>query len=260
MYLKPKKSLGQNFLVDKNILQKIVAACSINYDDQVLEIGPGRGELTGLLVQQAAKVIAFEIDRGLYEILLNTFTGVDNLRIVRQDILKADLGSYLGDSGKFRVIANIPYYITTQINELIVKNRNLIDSAYLTVQKEFAERMVAVSGSKVFGSFSCFVQYYTEPEILFKIKKTSFRPVPKVDSCLLKLKLRKEMLLGEAEEKKLFRITRTAFNQRRKTLRNSLEGVVAKDKLEHFFSAFHIDENTRPESLSLADFINLAKL
>jgi 16S rRNA (adenine1518-N6/adenine1519-N6)-dimethyltransferase len=259
MHPKPKKSLGQNFLVDKNILNKIISSCGFNNCDTILEIGAGRGELTGLLAQRAKKLFAVEIDADLYLLLKEKFKDQPNAEIIHQDILKFDFKKKFKKE-KIKVVGNIPYYISSPIIEHLFKYRDKIGSIYLTVQKEFARRVVAHSGSKDYGSFSCFVQYYSEPKILFYISKGCFYPAPKVDSAFLRLEVRKKPILSAAKEKILFRITRAAFNQRRKTLRNSLKGVITRQKLDKFFAKFAIDSNIRPEQLSLQDFANLAVL
>jgi 16S rRNA (adenine1518-N6/adenine1519-N6)-dimethyltransferase len=259
MHTKPKKSLGQNFLIDRNIQSKIADSVDLNPDDTVLEIGPGEGAITGLLCQAANKVFAVEIDRNLCALLTNKFAKTENLSVVNADILKFDLRS-LPPGNKFKVIGNIPYYITSPIVEHLLLYRERIKDIYLTVQKEFAQRMAADPGSKAYGSFSCFVQYYTEPEILFLIKKNSFHPAPKVDSSFLRLKLREEPAVKVKNEAMLFKIIRTAFQQRRKTMKNGLEELIPNRQLEQFFRQYDIDPRIRAEDLSLQDFANLANL
>ncbi len=259
MHIKPKKNLGQNFLIDKNIQNKIISCIELASTDTVLEIGPGEGAITGLLCQNAAKVFAVEIDRNLCAFLTGKFAKLENISIINADILKFDLRS-LPPGDKLKVIGNIPYYITTPIIEHLLFYSERIEEIYLTVQKEFAQRMIAAAGSKVYGSFSCFVQYYTEPEILFLIKKNSFHPAPQVDSCFLRLKLRREPPVKVKNEKTLFKIIRTGFQQRRKTLKNSLEELIPADKLDKFFQEYDLNPKIRPEDLSLQDFANLANL
>ncbi len=265
MYIKPKKSLGQNFLTDKNIQRKIILACGLNRGDIILEIGAGRGELTQLIAQEARQVYALEIDWRLSDILKDNLRNYSNVKIICQDILKWDLDSLSVDqefsgNNKLKVVGNIPYYITTPIIEYLLRYRDKIDSVFLTVQKELAERITAVYGSKRYSAFSCFLQYYTLPEILFTIKNNCFRPVPKVDSCFLKLTIREKPAVEVKNEVLLFTIIRAAFNQRRKILRNSLEGIIPRDKLENFFAEFKISYNIRPEQLSLQDFAGLADI
>jgi 16S rRNA (adenine1518-N6/adenine1519-N6)-dimethyltransferase len=261
MRLKPKKNLGQNFLVDQNIQRKIIAACAFRPSDTVLEIGAGRGDLTRLIAEKAAKVYALEIDSHFCLLLREALWNYPGVSVIRQDILKFDFKKHLRPvKSKVKVFGNIPYYITTPIIERLITFRNKIEAVYLTVQKEFARRIVAVPGSKEYGSFSCFVQYYAQPKILFAIKKTSFYPSPKVDSCFLKLEIKPKAMLGKEKEGMLFKIIRAAFCQRRKTLRNSLKGVISRQRLEIFFQKYNLDPNIRPEDLGLQEFINLVRL
>ena len=256
MLAKPKKSLGQNFLVDKNIQRKIIASCDLMPSDVVLEIGAGRAELTKTIARMVKKVYAIEIDVSLSEFLKQELKDYANVQIINQDILKLDLNKL--SKQKLKVVGNIPYYISSPIIEHLIKYREKIDTIFISVQKEFAKRLAAPCGSKDFGSLSCFVQYYTEPEAIFYIKKNCFYPVPKVDSCFLRLNLQKKSRLSKQREKFLFKIIRAAFNKRRKTLRNSLQGIILKKNLEEFFSKYGIDSNIRPEGLSLENFIKLA--
>lgn len=258
MYLKPKKKLGQNFLTDKNIQRKICDTCALEPSDIVLEIGAGRGELTALLAARANRVYALEIDDRLCEILQENLKNTSNVEIINQDILKFDLKRCHLKSGKrLKVIGNIPYYISSPIIECLLNSRERIHTVFITVQKEFAERIAAKPGSKDYGSFSCFVQYYAQPLIILNIKKGCFTPRPKVDSALISLKIRPIPWVNPKDEKLFFRIIRSAFNKRRKTLRNSLEGIISAEKLEKFFLKYSLDKNTRPERLSLQDFANL---
>lgn len=261
MLAKPKKSLGQNFLTDKNILRKIIDACDFKLSDIVLEIGAGQGELTGFIADRVKELYAVELDSALYQALKNKFRDYKNVRLVNQDILKLPLRRYFGRlKSKIKVVGNIPYYITTPILERLLEFSDLIDAIFMTVQKEFAKRAMAMAGSKVYGRLSCFVQYYTEPEACFLVKKGSFLPKPKVDSCFLRLKIRRTPPFKVRNERLFFKVIRAAFGQRRKTLRNSLEGTTALEKLALFFKRYNIDNNIRPEDLSLEDFANLVNL
>lgn len=279
MYIKPKKRLGQNFLIDRNIQKKIIAASELGPSDNVLEIGAGCGELTRLIAADAAGVYALEIDPYLCQVLKCSLKGHPNVKIINKDILKFNLRRYFrklenkinpalpaknhilnNRKGGVKVIGNIPYYITTPIIEHLLEYRDRINTIFITIQKEPAIRMTATPGSKDYGSFSCFLQYYTEPKILFLIKKTCFRPVPKVDSCFMRLQMRKEPPVKVNNEKLFFKIIRAAFNKRRKVLRNSLESVVPQQKLEVFFNKYSINSNIRPEDLALEDFANLTNI
>jgi 16S rRNA (adenine1518-N6/adenine1519-N6)-dimethyltransferase len=261
MHIKPKKSLGQNFLIDKNIQKKIIRASNLSKEDIVLEIGAGRGDLTAQIAQYARKVYALEIDQRLYPFLQQAIDVYDNCQIIKADILKFNLSKFLKDNQirqKIKVIGNIPYYISSPIIQHLIEHRQAISVVFITVQKEFGRRARAIPGSKEYGSFSCFVQYYGECKILFEIKRNSFIPAPNVDSCFLSLKFREAPPVLVQDEEALFKLIRTAFNQRRKTLRNSLDGLLAQDRLKHFLQAAGIDKNVRPEELSLAQFADLS--
>ncbi len=262
MYIKQKKSLGQNFLVDKNIQKKIIRACNLTNQDIVLEIGAGFGNFSALLAPVVKKMYALEIDQRLYPYLEQSLILQDNCQVIKSDILKFNLNKFLKDSAinqKIKVIGNIPYYISSPIIEHLISYRDDISVAFMTVQKEFGRRVVAVPGSKEYGSFSCFVQYYTFAKILFEIKKGCFKPSPKVDSCFLSLKFRDKPIVETDNEERLFKLIRTAFNQRRKTLRNSLEGFIEQEELKRFLDESGIDKNVRPEELSLKQFAELVK-
>jgi len=261
MRVKPKKRLGQNFLANANIRHKIIAACEFGPDDLVLEIGAGRGEMTTLIAGQVRQVYALELDYGLYDLLKTNLGGLKNVEVINQDVLKFDFKSFLENiKGKLTVFGNIPYYITTPIIERLLENQAKIKTAYLTVQKEFAQRVIADPGSKQFGSLSCFLQYFTQAKIKFIISKGSFWPRPKVDSCLLELKMREVPAVKVNDEELFFKIIRSGFNQRRKTLRNSLKEVVKRGTLDLFFKKYQIKENIRPEQLSLSEFALLANM
>ena len=171
---KPKKSLGQNFLVDKNIQEKIIQSGNLKKSDVVLEIGPGRGELTSLLLERVKKVIAVEIDSSLCAILRDKFSGYQNFELINQDILKFVIRDFIKNDKKLKVIANLPYYISTPIITHLFEHREVIKEIYLTLQKELASRLTTGPGSKEYGSISCFIQFYSDAQILFPIKNTSF--------------------------------------------------------------------------------------
>ncbi|MFH0913410.1 MAG: 16S rRNA (adenine(1518)-N(6)/adenine(1519)-N(6))-dimethyltransferase RsmA [Candidatus Omnitrophota bacterium] len=261
MHLKPKKSLGQNFLVDKNIQRKLIAAYKLKSNEQILEIGAGYGNLTKLAAGNAAFIYALEIDRGLCKILKEDTKGYTNIRVINQDILKFNFRrNFKQLKNRLKVIGNIPYYITTPIIEHLFRYPDKIENIFITVQKEFAKRIIACPGSKNYGSFSCFVQYHSIPKVLFSIKKNCFLPRPEVDSCLLQLDIRGAKAVEVKDERRLFRIIRSAFNQRRKTLRNSLDGIIPPGKIVLFFKEYGISPNIRPEGLTLQSFANLANL
>lgn len=254
MQPKPKKSLGQNFLVDKNIQEKIIQACNLRKSDSVLEIGPGRGEITEYLICRVKKVIAIEIDKELCGILGQRFQNAKNFELLHQDILKTDLSGYKN----LKVIANIPYYISTPIISRLIDYKGSIKAIYLSVQKELAQRLIACCGSKVYGAYSCFVQFYTQPKILFTIKNSSFWPQPKVDSCFVELRILPKPRYKVKNEELLFKVIRLGFNQRRKLLKNSLAKIASQEKLLGCFKKLALPQNSRAEDLPLADFAKLA--
>ncbi|MBU1870399.1 MAG: ribosomal RNA small subunit methyltransferase A [Candidatus Omnitrophica bacterium] len=257
---RPKKRFGQNFLVERGIQRRIIDACALKPEDIVLEIGAGRGELTRLIANKVKKVYAVELDRELLPLLKENLKNSGNVEIINQDILKLNMSSKFGGiKKKLIAIGNVPYYISTPIIEFLFNRKKKVRAVFLTVQKEFGRRIAADPGSKVYGSLSCFVQYYSVPEILFDISKGCFFPAPKVDSSFISLKIRERPLLKEKEEACFFKIVRSAFNKRRKTLRNSLSNIISKESLEKFFKEFSLSRNIRPEELSVLEFMNLAR-
>lgn len=227
--------------------------------DVVLEVGAGTGEFTRLLAKETAFVYALEIDESLCENLKYNLKNFKNIRIIFQDFLHFDFHAYFSQqTGKIKVFGNIPYYITSPIIEHLFRYKDKIDTIFITVQKEFALRILAHPVTKSYGSFSCFVQYFAEPKKHFYIKRNSFSPAPKVDSCFLELKIRESPLVKVEDETFFFKIIRKAFNQRRKTLKNSLKEVIARNKIEDFLSSRGLKQDVRPEKLSLKDFGFLA--
>lgn len=252
--IRPSKRFGQNFLIDKNIQKKIIVSARIENEDVVFEIGPGLGALTSGLCKVAKKVIAIEKDRRLHEFLLQS-SSFEKLELMQGDVLKHDFGKY----SKIKVMGNLPYYISSPILIHLLKNRSFISSIFITVQREFAERLVAKPGTRDYSSISCFTQFYAEPKILFKIKKTAFYPAPKVDSCFLKVAIRNQGLYLTDEEK-LFKIVRSSFEKRRKTILNSLAAsgdFGSKQELSERLSEAGISPDRRPETISLEEFVKL---
>lgn len=256
----PLKRFGQNFLIDKNIVLKILNAVSASKNDAVLEIGPGRGALTFELARHAGEFCAIEIDRGLAAQLSESLRVFDGAEIVLSDILDFDLAQYALKKGikRFRVVGNLPYYITTPILEYLFKNIQYIDDIFITVQKEVADRMIARAGSKDYGSLSCFVSYYCCPQIVFKIKKGSFWPVPNVESAFVHLKVSgpKKRELGIQSESMFFDCVRKSFGQRRKRLLGSLSVLVKKEDLNRLPCVELLKK--RPEELTLGDFAKVS--
>ena len=255
----PLKRLGENYLVDANIKDKIIAAADISKDDTILEIGPGLGALTMDLASSGANVIAVEKDKKACAIL-NELAGENfpNLKIVNGDILEFDIRN---TRGPIKVLGNLPYYITTPIIEYILRNKSLISEAIIMVQKEVASRLLAEAGSRNYGSLSCFVQYHTRPEHIYAVKRACFYPEPDVDSSIVKLSIPDNPSVSVKNEELFFKIVRGAFNQRRKTIINSLsrEAVlnIAKADLGVILNTAGIDPTARPETLSLAAFAKL---
>lgn len=249
----PKKYLGQNFLTDTRIQQKIIQACELKPEDAVVEIGPGQGVLTRLIAPQVNRLIAVEADRDLIGPLRDSLPS--SVEIIHADFLKWDMSRL--PSG-VKIIGNIPYYISTPIIEKLIQDRTKFDTAFLTVQLEFGQRLTAKAGGKDYGSLSCFAQYHADIKMLFKIKNTCFKPVPKVDSCFLRLMMRPYPEGSASDERFLFKLIQTAFQQRRKNIINSLKGLVGKEKLEESLGSLGIDFNARPENLTLLNYIKLS--
>ncbi len=253
----PSKRLGQNFLIDKNVCGQIIRGADICKDDVVLEIGTGLGALTNELCLRAKKVISIEKDKRLFNIAKKTVTAA-NLQLEEGDILCYNFK----DNAKVKVIGNLPYYISSPILSYLICNRQFIDEIFITVQKEFAERVTAKPGTKAYSSISCYVQFYTEPAILFTIKKSAFYPAPKVDSSFLKMRVRdKGPFL--TDEEKFFKIIRACFSKRRKTILNSLSSginTLTKKELAERFDAAGIDFSRRPETISLEEFAVIANI
>ncbi|MDO8525468.1 MAG: 16S rRNA (adenine(1518)-N(6)/adenine(1519)-N(6))-dimethyltransferase RsmA [Candidatus Omnitrophota bacterium] len=258
----PLKRLGENYLIDANIKNKIIAAADISKDDTILEIGPGLGALTADLAGTGARVIAVEKDRKACEALRRILgDNFPNLEITNGDILQFDL-SRVARGKNVKVVGNLPYYITTPIIEYILRNKGLISEAIIMVQKEVASRLLAGAGSRDYGSLSCFLQYHTRPEHIYAVKRTCFYPEPDVDSSIVKLIIPENPSVSVKNEDLFFKIVRGAFNQRRKTIINSLsrEAVlnIAKADLTAILNTAGIDPAARPETLSLADFAKIA--
>lgn len=260
MQPKYKKSLGQNFLVDKNVQNKIIEYCNFDRNDIVLEIGPGRGEITHLLLDRVREVMAVEIDAQLCEVLRDKFGSYQNFKLENQDILKVNLADLLNSSKKFKlkVIGNLPYYISTPIITKLIEHRRYIDTIFLTLQKELGLRLAAKPHSKDYSAFSCYLQFYTEPEMFFFIKNSSFWPKPKVDSCFMRIKILPKPRVKVRDERSFFKVIRTSFGMRRKLLRNNLTTIYSQEKVDEVFKKFKIDSNSRAEDLSLKDFAGLS--
>lgn len=258
---RPLKRFGENYLIDGNVKDMIIAAAGVISEDTVLEIGPGLGALTMDLAASWARLVAVEKDRKAFEMLTDLIGDeFPNIRLVNGDILDFDL-TKMADRGRIKVVGNLPYYITTPIIEYIIRNKDFIVSALLTVQREVANRLLAGPGTKDYSSISCFVRYHTDPEYIHTIKRGSFYPVPDVDSSLIRLRMRDTPPVDVSDEELFFRVVRGAFNQRRKSIVNSLSRKAVldmpKEKLAPVLKGAGIDPSIRPESLSLSDFANI---
>ncbi len=257
MNFKAKKRLGQHFLIDKNIVRKIVNSFAPSENDLIVEIGPGKGILTEELIKHSQNLILVEIDTELFKELQQKFTGI---KIINRDILECDFSTDFFQN-KYRLIGNLPYYITSQILFKIFDNYKSVTDVLIMIQKEVAERIVARPSTKEYGILSVFAQFYSNPVILFNVSKNVFRPKPEIDSSIIHLKIKNEIPLNKIEEEAFRKIVKTAFNQRRKTLKNSLQNLFNENEIvrkEKFF-ALDFDFSKRSENLSLDDFIYLAK-
>ena len=260
-HLRASKRLGQNFLVDAGVVQKIVAAAELTREDTVLEIGPGIGTLTQGLAETGARVVAVELDKKLPAVLAETLRGYDNVTVVPGDILKLDIPALmnLGPGERFKVAANLPYYITTPILMALLEQRLPIERLVTMVQKEVAVRMTARPGSKDYGALSVAVQYFTMPQMVTDVPPRAFMPAPAVTSAVIACRVREVPAVQPADEKLFFRLIRAAFGQRRKTLLNALTGAgLTKEMSRAGLSAAGIAENMRGEQLSLEDFARLS--
>lgn len=259
------KSLGQNFLIDDNIVDKIVAGAGIGPGDKIIEVGPGIGTLTREMASRAETLMAVEIDKNLIPILADTLGDYDNVKIVNEDIIKADIRGLIDENlggGPVKLVANLPYYITTPIiMRFLEENINVTDIVVM-VQKEVAERMNAQPGGKDFGALSVAVQYYCDTEIVAKVPRHLFVPQPNVDSIVIALRVRPERKYKVDDEDLYFKVVKAAFGQRRKTLLNSISsmGSLAKDQVKEALEEAGIDLKRRGETLSLDEFAILSNV
>lgn len=262
--LTANKKLGQNFLVDSEAINSIVASANLTKKDMVIEIGPGLGTLTSMLIEKAGKVIAIELDDRMIKILGDRFLLYDNFELINEDVLKVDLSSLIEKNSEFeniKVVANLPYYITTPIIMKLLENRLKIESITIMIQKEVAERIVTTPGSKLSGAITYSVHYYAEPEKIALVPNTSFIPSPEVDSEVIKLNIRKSPPVKIDNEKLFFNVIKASFMQRRKTLSNGLvNGGIVKNKAKaiEILKNMGLEENVRGEELTLEQFANLS--
>jgi 16S rRNA (adenine1518-N6/adenine1519-N6)-dimethyltransferase len=255
------KSLGQNFLVDQNILDKIVEAANLDGESSAIEIGPGIGTLTQDLAKVCNKVVAIELDDNLIPILNETLANYENIKVIHEDALKVDFKKIIEEEGlkKVKVVANLPYYVTTPIITKLFAENPGIESIVVMIQKEVAERLAAKPGSKEYGSITLLAQYYSDVSKVTKVAASCFMPNPKVESAVIKMDIRQEPRVKVMDEKLFFRIIRDSFNMRRKTLWNTLKQVgLSDEKMQEAFQAAGIDQKRRGETLSIEEFAKLS--
>ena len=262
-----QKKFGQNFLIDTRVLEEIIDAAEITKDDFVLEIGPGIGTMTQYLCEAAREVVAVEIDTNLIPILKDTLSAYDNVEVLNQDILKVDIASLAKERNNNRpikVVANLPYYITTPIIMGLFESHVPIDSITIMVQKEVADRMQEGPGSKEYGALSLAVQYYAKPEIVVNVPPSCFMPQPKVGSAVIRLTRHEQSPVEVEDEKLMFQVIRASFNQRRKTLANGLNNFgsfgLSKEEIQSCIEELGVPVNIRGEALSLEQFAGLANI
>lgn len=262
-----QKKFGQNFLIDTSVLERIIGAAQIGPEDCVLEIGPGIGTMTQYLAENAGKVIAVEIDRALIPILEETLSPYENVTVLQGDILKTDIGELsekYGNGRRLKVVANLPYYITTPIIMGLFEKKVPVESITVMVQREVAKRMQAEPGTEDYGALSLAVQYYARPEIMVNVPPNCFMPRPAVGSAVVRLKRHSAPPVDVLDDRFMFTLIRAAFNQRRKMLPNALAGAdipgVTKEKVAEALRKLEISETVRGERLSLSQFALLSDL
>ena len=260
------KSLGQNFLINDEVIETTIEEAYIEKEDLVIEIGPGLGTLTSLLLEKAKKVIAIELDNRMINILNERFNLYSNFEIIHQDVLKVDLKNIIEtekrENGieKVKIVANLPYYITTPIIMKLLEDKLDVESITVMVQKEVAERLIATPGEKLAGAITYSVNYYCEVEKVVEVPKESFIPAPEVESEVIKLILRKKAPVEVKDENKFFKLIKVSFMQRRKTFLNGVSnsGLIEKQKLKNILEELEISENMRGENLSLEQFAQIS--
>ena len=260
-----QKKYGQNFLIDEHVLNKIIAAAELSEDDYVIEIGPGIGTMTERMAPECKHVTAIEIDKELIPILSETLSGFDNVDIINEDVLKVDLNKLIAernDNKPVKVVANLPYYITTPIIMSLLENKIPIDTITVMVQKEVADRMMVGPGTKDYGALSLAVQYYAKPYIVANVPMNCFIPRPNVASAVIRLTCHKEPPVTVKDEKLMFNLIRASFNQRRKTLINGISNFsglsFTKEQVAMALNSIGLSENIRGEALDLEKFAKLS--
>lgn len=263
------KSLGQNFLIDDEVVAKIIESANISSEDLVIEIGPGLGTLTGELLKIAKKVIAIELDDRMIKILQDRFSLYSNIEIINKDVLKVNLNEIIQKEKQelgiksAKIVANLPYYITTPIIMKLLEEKGDFESITVMIQKEVADRLCAIPGEKLSGAITYSVYYYAEAKEVLKVPHTAFVPEPEVDSEVINLKIRKEPPVKIESEEKLFKIIKYAFMQRRKTLINALSQCDlfnSKEEIKNILDKLNINEKVRGEELTLQEFADITNL
>ena len=255
------KSLGQNFLVDQNILDKIIEAGNLDENSCAVEIGPGIGTLTQELAKKCRKVIAIELDDNLIPVLSETLANFENIKVIHEDALKVDFKKLIEEEGlqNVKVVANLPYYVTTPIITKLFTEKPGIDSITVMIQKEVADRIAAKPGTKEYGSISLLAQYYSNPIKVCKVSSSCFMPNPKVESAVIKMEILQKPRVKVLDEKLFFRIIRDSFNMRRKTLWNTLKQIgLPDDKMHEALEDAGIDPKRRGETLTIEEFAKLS--
>lgn len=257
------KGYGQNFLIDQNLVDGIIENAGVCKDDLIIEIGPGLGNLTSPLLENAGKVICIELDPKMVSILTDRFSLYENFELINEDVLKVDLNKIIEENSKFKsakVVANLPYYITTPIIMKLLEDKLNLESITVMVQKEVAERLADKPGGKEVGAITYSINYYTNPEIIIDVPRDSFIPAPNVDSAVIKLDVLKEPKVKVLDEELFFKVIKFSFLQKRKTLINSLSnsGLLPKDFLEEMLNELGIDLKVRAEQLTLENFKDIA--
>ena len=267
--IKANKNLGQNFLISNEVVEKIISSSELNKEDLVIEIGPGLGTLTKYLIEKAGKVVCVELDKRMIQILTDRFSEKDNFEIINEDILKVDLKKIISNSKELnsiknvKIVANLPYYITTPIIMRLLEEKLEINCITVMIQKEVADRLIEIPGGKNTGAITHTVYYYCESEKIVEVPKNSFIPEPEVTSEVIKMNLREKPVVVISNEKEMFNVIKYAFMQRRKTLLNSLTNAnIFKDKKEgqKILQIVGLDENIRAENLTIQDFANITKI
>lgn len=257
--LRANKKLGQNFLINEEIINQIIEKADVNKNDTIIEIGPGLGSLTAKLLENANKVIAIELDSNMSNILKERFCLYDNFELIEKDVLKVDLNEIVEKYDSVKVVANLPYYITTPIIMKLLEERLKLKSITVMVQKEVGERFCAVPNSKEYGAITISINYYTKPEIIIDVPKENFEPMPEVDSCVIKLDVRNVPPVELKNEKDFFNLIKAGFSQRRKTINNSLASMgISKEKIKSILEKLGIDSKLRAENLTMEQFADIS--